>query len=655
MPTRLIPLAPHKGFTLEEEIIFEGNLCIFIGKNGTGKTRLIEAIDNGKIKITDKNGETAHTRQVIKLDEKSITFNIIGDENIPNNLAKGIFEVTQSAKDLSEIPEELRIHIDNTTQRSPPPKFNAVDIVNRATQLFKKEISSLTIDEIKLSISIYNEQAISILEEDGSSKASLSQLTTNYFLSKRQNLWLKFLSQGGQNVSPLDDKSLEDAIGESSPRDIFNKILSDLFRGKFTLSEASDNNANVIYKPKLLLKKGLEPIELNDLSSGEKTIFGLALRIFENIWSIPISKNINSKIILFDEPDSHLHPQMVLDFYKSLEALSHRLNVKFIFSTHSPTTVALAPCPNIFNIESDVLENTFKVELVNKDRAISELLEGASQITIDYENARQIFVENENDSATYEIIYTSIKNNSTKLNKNIKLSFISSGPKISRSEIEKHIKSILREIEKPLLDSIVDKINGSGSCEQVISHVEYLTEKGNKSVRGLIDWDGKNRENLQYIVAGAKDYAYSIENIIYDPISIFALCLTKNFKPASHFFSCEDDYHWHDALSDTEKLQSIVDQVTVDVIGRKNKRDHEISYMGGITLKGDKEYFIPKEGTGHTFESLVLKNYACIYKIHNRSSNKPLIFHFIQQATIGLLSWRFINTEFEKTFCELQK
>ncbi|HCD1895546.1 TPA: hypothetical protein NBI11_004566 [Klebsiella pneumoniae] len=326
------------------------------------------------------------------------------------------------------------------------------------------------------------------------------------------------------------------------------------------------------------------------------------------------------------------------------------------------------PIDNIFTLENNEWDNHYLACKVEKDIAISALLDGITQIAINPKNSRQIYVENENDSSIYAEIYRTIKRRSKKKIIEIPLNFISSGPKIAIDELEKHINSVLKETDDTLKKTLIDTINGSGNCGQVIGVVSHLTDSGNTTVRGIIDWDVEDRKPPPQVKVFAKNYAYSIENVVYDPISLFALTMHLSTRSPSDYFDCDDDFNWKEALSDMDKLQEIVDVITKQLLGRENKKDHDIRYMGGIILKGDRKYFIPRDKikdpalivmgcevkNGHDLESVISEKFMPeIKRIHNRTSKQPLIYHFTKRITIDLLGPDFISCAFEDVFSEI--
>lgn len=645
--------APYKAFNLSQSIEFNGFLCVITGKNGSGKTRLLESLINNHSIITIDE-KVVPQDQISLIDMSSAAPTILSpfyQLESGRRLVDGVFQLISIFDDIDSVPESHPIYVHSDRRMEGNEEFKVKDIISNAELLFNKPMKELEHIELEFSIYLHKDMINSRLSHY---PASLSELTVNYHQTIDKKSYIEFLNSRGDDINNPNADIANRHLGEESPHVPFNRIIKKLFRGKFIISDPDIKRAKIGYLPKLILTSSKEEIDPKDLSSGEKTIFWLAEKTFHTTYAKSNAIFNNKTIILIDEPDSHLHPQMVIDFYDCLKNLHEALGVIFIFNTHSPTTIALCPNDNIFNMNFNLDENNFSLTRSDKDGAISQLLEGVSQIAINPENSRQVYVENSNDSYVYEKLYISIKNRSKVIDPKINLSFISAGPKIADSELSKHIHCVFGESEKS--KTLIDKINGDANCQQVIGMVEHLVSRGNRTVRGLIDWDNQTRIHRDEVVVFAKDYAYSIENIVYDPISIYAYLTANDYKKPSYFFKVEEDYFWRDCLSENKKLQLVVDLITSEVLGRPNANNHTINYMSGLTLSGDKEYFIPANGeNGHDFEQRILDKYPDINKLKVKGSSRPLIYYFTVKATLGQLGWEFVNNIVENAIVNLQK
>jgi AAA domain, putative AbiEii toxin, Type IV TA system len=147
-----------------------------------------------------------------------------------------------------------------------------------------------------------------------------------------------------------------------------------------------DNKLFKNYQVKVLAVGGDTPLDLNDLSSGEKTILRTVLWFYNTKHN-----NIFPKLFLLDEPDAYLHPSMTRQFIDVLKnVLVDQYNVRVILTTHSPSTVALAPDDSIFVM----FREQPRIRPASKAETIGLLTSG---LVIVSPGTRFILVEDEDD------------------------------------------------------------------------------------------------------------------------------------------------------------------------------------------------------------------------------------------------------------------
>lgn len=230
-----------------------------------------------------------------------------------------------------------------------------------------------------------------------------------------------------------------------------------------------------------------EFIEYVNLSPGERTILALASAIYdlEYVQDLP-------EILLFDELDASLNPKYIKVLFDILESyLVNEKGCKVIMTTHSPTTVALAPEESLYLCE----KKGYTVEKITKSKAIKNLLIGVENILVEPENRRQVFVESYRDVSIYEKIYNKVF---TKLDSNVSLHFLS-----------------------------LDK-ETAGGCDKVKKICNKLYELGGKTIHGIIDWDLKNNPDAENLHVLGYEKRYSIENYILEPIKLYAFLVRHN-------------------------------------------------------------------------------------------------------------------------------
>ena len=87
------------------------------------------------------------------------------------------------------------------------------------------------------------------------------------------------------------------------------------------------------------------------MSSGQKSLFFIITEIVANIRY--------SSFILFDEPETHLHPNAITEFMNAIMELLQKFNSFGIVATHSPLIVREIFSENIFVLDKE--ETTLRV------------------------------------------------------------------------------------------------------------------------------------------------------------------------------------------------------------------------------------------------------------------------------------------------------
>ena len=150
-----------------------------------------------------------------------------------------------------------------------------------------------------------------------------------------------------------------------------------------------------------------------------------------------------------------------------------------------------------------------------------------------------------------------------------------------------------------------------------IGSVEYHMKGGSKTVRALIDWDSDSKAVPAEVVKFAEGKAYSIENIIYDPLSIYAFLSVKapHIYCSEYFLDGLSGFHWSQCINNTQQCQTIIDKILEDILERKSNRDYEIEYVNGMKFSSDMQFHIPANNEskyGHLMEEKILKKYPCL-------------------------------------------
>lgn len=329
-------------------------------------------------------------------------------------------------------------------------------------------------------------------------------------------------------------------------------------------------------------------IDADSLSSGEKVIFSLILAMYTS------SDQHHPDLILFDEPDAYLHPTLSK---KMLDAIQNvfvkQYGIKVILTTHSPSTVAIAPEESIYAIcrENGILEKS------SKNKAIQVLTAGISSLSIYYDKVYQVFVEADNDNNYLSQVFT-IACDRGILNPEIHLNFVN-----------------------------LDQDN-DGGCAKVNRVVSLLTEAGNHSVYGVIDWDGKNNGNERIVILGGGS-RYAVDNYILDPLAVSLLFLLESEEKLKIGFDQKDSIVSVKNKT-TEELQQVMDKILTKIHEHlKEPVEASEDLVNYKTLDG-QTFYLPKwfvQNKGHKIREAYqlafpfLKKYGSEKGLYNKIIN----------------------------------
>lgn len=622
----------YKGFGLDGGVNLIGGLAVLTGMNGSGKTRFLSGLASGAFKA-ELNGELLGPEHIRFFEQSKLqpNFHNSYDEMEVKRTLDYIIRTFKLYKDRFDLA-----YVESYDQergiRGPISSSELHRMVNDIARILKKKPSDLTESEL----SFYYKG----VSTDVFSPSGLVTVFNQYLKLKEQNKYNLWRVSQGEDVYCVKEDAFEATHGEP-PWKTLNDIIYAALSGKFRFTEPSSDRPYVDVSVLLIDAATGKEVAVGNLSSGEQTLLWLALVLFNTQYAGSYSL-IPPKILLLDEPDAFLHPSMVMMLLNFLSTFKDKFGTAIIITTHSPTTVALAPEGSIYVVGEG------KVSSTTRDSAIDALLDGVSQISLDPNNRRQVFVESFYDANFYEELYLRLRAKKI-LDSEVSLAFIPSGAKASSDGMSTALKSMFGIDDPVQIKAFVDSVNGVGSCSHVTESVKILVEANNRHVRGLIDWDGKNRPT-DYVVVLAKDYAYTIENIALDPIAV--LLMLHNYKNDYYPMEkiCGANVDWLDWLKSEQLLQVAVDNFILKVLGVVNLKDSNLEYCSGLVLKTDRRYLM----CGSELESKVIKAYPQLNSFIKTGRDKDLKFSVVKNSMVGLGRGDFIPVYFKDAFLQLQ-
>ncbi|WNH10110.1 AAA family ATPase [Thalassobellus suaedae] len=535
------------------------NFVVITGPNGTGKSQLLDLIHNT---IINKNRTTERV-------------SIIGKSIKPNEVTflKGEWQLQNTSHvNLSNIQQQMDAHYNNfkggNYRQIQPNQIHIFSACQEIIQKTGKQFNQISKEEF------YENFPEILIEQESQLSQKIGEVFYNYRLSEIELL-----------ANKKKEENIKLEIGEK-PWVVLREIIRES-KLPFEINDPSTNGFRDGFQLKLTHQILNEEVNFNDLSSGEKVLISLVFYLYNSQ-----EKKLFPKLLLLDEPDAHLHPSMSQQFLNVVKnVLVDKFGVQVIMTTHSPSTVMLAPNDSVFEM-SRVEPRIAKSP--SKNHSVSLLTAGLVYVG---EGTKYFLVEDSDDVSFYSFVYNQLTLENI-INAYIPLVFISASTK--------------------------DK---SGGKDAVQNWVTKLQESGIVNIiHGLIDADSGNITSDGVY----KIDRYSIENYLTDPIIVYAALIDKEVNPIIDDvnFSVGEEYKLK-SLS-AEILQKVADSIISDIepdlvniftdFNQNTETERiEIEYSNGIKLSYPKWLFtrrgktILNEAYNRKYTSRVI-NFTTLFK-----------------------------------------
>jgi predicted ATPase len=509
---RIFVNSQHK--SIPSGISFElPNFCILTGKNGSGKSHLLEAIADPNKSRTVINGTEIRNIQYVsfnglnpQVDDQCDSSQVIANSRKWWDSINGIIQNYKQSINNGEVFQDLVTQFFPRFGNNP----HLFSIIQNVLKLSGKDLSELTEDDVLNNISFVD------ITENALFFSKCAMIFKAYHSRQIKNEFAEFRATK-HGVSGIHFLSRSDFLRKYGPPpwELINDILKRA-NLPYKVTSPDIGDFDLPYRLRLVgTQKELE-ISVNDLSSGEKVLMSLALAIYNTQ-----EGGSKPELLLLDEPDAPLHPQFSKLLVETLiETIVNKSGVNVIITTHSPSTVAMAPDNCIFEIDQS---NKIPF-MVSNIHAVETLTEGINYLRVSFEKRRQVFVESKYDVQYFQRLHALLarKHNFT----------------YSPIFLEPH--------------------SGSSNCSDVLGIVQKLRDSGNDLVRGIIDWDTHNKTTEAIVVLG-EDSRYAIENYLLDPLYV-SLALIRYAKNSFADFGIQRHSVYTDAINLTAKeCQTIVD------------------------------------------------------------------------------------------------
>ena len=574
---RLVPVEAFQGLHFLAPLDVDADLAVVIGRNGAGKSRLLLAIAEGKVQVLI-DGSLIAREQVLHLPIEKLSPSLMFgfDQGRHRDELEQAMAMYDQHRETFDYDPAISFAAFGGVRGSMGRTVNTHQLcqaVSAAGAALGKDVKLLDRQDVA--------DYFDASQSSGLGALNVTATMLAYYYRREQNQFHHFKNrEHGRNLPYWTADEFAARFGPP-PWEVFNDFLRTVLNGRYRIDAPTEATA-AIYQGQLVRDDGL-PVNPAWLSSGEKVLMWLCL----SMYAVHEGKVSNApRLLLLDEPDATLHPQMVSKLFETLRIIRARLGARIILTTHSPTTIALFDDSPILRVSEQ------SVVLVDKDAAIGELLVGVDRISVQSTNRRQVYVESHHDAVLYGALYSCLKKRG-ELSQDISLSFIPAAPKLADAEVRKLLAAHLGEVAGDKVDAFVTALNGQSDCDKVIAAVDTLANQGNVTVHGIIDWDTRNIPRNRLHVLG-KDKFYAIENAILNPLTLGLFLLHFYFEKANvSGWGLPKEFERSKLYESTGHWQLVADAVCNEVLRpEKLTLDVVCPFVSGGFVNVDSRYLL---------------------------------------------------------------
>jgi predicted ATPase len=338
-----------------------GNMVLLAGKNGSGKTRLLNLIRNQAQNIQhDMNQRSSAQRNIdaylnkiknLVGEKQQLELNIQKYENNINSLKEQIQNQPQNKERLEHNIQQNKNNINSLKeqiQNQPKQKEQLENEITEFNELLKTPIP-IILDDNKQNVSVIDFVPNRIELEDWTNQTEqswmqrASQATTigvsNLYLATIP-LIQKVIKTWFNSTHPMIEISQEEIDTATANYERLQSIIQSFIGTKIGLNQ--DGHSTLFGKP----------IAQAQLSAGQRVLLQLCVAIFAQ------GGSLENYIIFMDEPENHLHPSAVIDLLDTIK--EHNPNGQIWIATHSIPLLSHFDSSSLWFVENNTVKHSGK-------------------------------------------------------------------------------------------------------------------------------------------------------------------------------------------------------------------------------------------------------------------------------------------------------
>jgi AAA15 family ATPase/GTPase len=361
------------------------DFMVICGGNGCGKSALLEALMIAKESVGPYGNFNIDKRAISSNAEQAAITMTLSFKDHEISLAKNmlfgelhgteeiVVTINRKGGNNVKAPESLKrflgYYSTNYNGSNESPGF--FEYINAYRQTQKTRIQQFDLQSLS----------------DGRTRDTLARSENKFQLTKQYLIGCHFRDLQEYKVSNLS-KQTAPTESLSEIKKLFNSFFSPMKFEDIIINEST-------FEFEFVISTSNGKIDIDDLSSGEKEILNIFVRFHQ--------LKPKGAVILFDEADAHLHPDLERRYLYALKELCK--GSQLVITTHSPEMMLAAGAESLFTIQKVPKDGeNNQLELVAETdqmyNALSDLMGSRGIVSF---NQHIVFIEGENASADIEI------------------------------------------------------------------------------------------------------------------------------------------------------------------------------------------------------------------------------------------------------------